>query len=99
MPRVRSGATPSDFSCALVRPCALLFPPAAGVRVPDSRQSWQAGGRIPREAGYYATPMPAASSREMACSVLPTRTVKGPPKGSALRSFTLLPGTSASFAR
>ncbi len=43
--------------------------------------------------------MPAASSREMAWSVLPTRTVIGPPKGSAARSLTFLPGTSASYFR
>ena len=46
----------------------------------------------------HVTPMPPASSREMACSAFPTRTVSGPPKGSAARSFTFLPGTSASFA-
>ena len=47
----------------------------------------------------HVTPMPPASSREMACSAFPTRTVSGPPNGSAERSFTFLPGTSASLVR
>ena len=36
--------------------------------------------------------MPAASSREIACSSLPTRIVSGPPNGATARSLTLRPG-------
>ena len=45
------------------------------------------------------TPIPSASSREIACSAFPMRTVSGPPKGSARLSFTFLPGMSASLVR
>ena len=36
--------------------------------------------------------MPPASSREIACSAFPTRTVSGPPKGSAAPELDLLAG-------
>ena len=61
---------------------------------PDSK-----AGSLRQTLPGHVTPMPPASSREMACSAFPTRTVSGPPNGSADRSFTFLPGTSASFAR
>ena len=57
------------------------------------------GGCLRPTLGGHVTPMPPASSREMACWAFPTRTVSGPPKGSAARSLTFLPGTSASFVR
>ena len=47
----------------------------------------------------HATPIPSASSREIACSAFPTRRTIGPPNGSTRRSLTFLPGTSSSSER
>ena len=58
-------------------------------RVLDSDDAAR-GGSLRGTLLGHVTPMPPASSREMACSAFPTRTVSGPPNGSARPELHLL---------
>jgi len=91
----RSHAAPPPRERALGR---LQYAGLSRKRVLDADDAPRGGSLRGTHPGHV-TPMPPASSREMACSAFPTRTVSGPPNGSAERSFTFLPGTSASLAR
>src|SRR5207342_998241 len=56
----------------------------SGKRVLDADDAAR-GGWLRTTIPGHVTPMPQANSREMACSAFPTRTMSGPPNGSAER--------------